>query len=63
MVSENKVFSATPIRESSNDARTSPLLGEASRSAAAETENKSAIGRLDDLIDDFSKPVANQGVS
>ena len=34
-------------------------IGGPSSSVAAATENKSAIGRLDDLIDDFSKPNNN----
>ena len=34
-------------------------IGAASQGVTALTENKSAIGRLDDLIEDFSKPVGN----
>ena len=36
------------------------VIGGPSQSIAATTENKSAIGRLDDLIDDFNKPMSIQ---
>ena len=34
----------------------SGILGDAASSMAAGRENKSAIGKLEDLIDDFNKP-------
>ena len=36
------------------------VIGGPSQSVAAATENRSAIGRLDDLIDDFNKPMSIQ---
>jgi len=36
------------------------VIGAPSASIAGSTQNKSAIGRLDDLIDDFSKPTEDK---
>ena len=53
-----EVFSSnvTPIRQSEVDGS---ALGARSSSIAKELENKSAIGRLDDLITDFNKPYSS----
>ena len=66
--SQNNVsrFQASPspvnrVEQSNDDASNNVSeIGAASRSVAALTENKSAIGRLDDLIEDFSKPISSQ---
>ena len=48
-------LSKSPLREADT------LSGLGAASASVNGENKSAIGRLDDLIQDFSKPGADAG--
>ena len=48
-------------QERINESEISRIVG-ASSSVAAATENKSAIGKLDDLIQDFSKPVTSENL-
>lgn len=57
----DRVFSsATPVRASELN---NSALGAASSNIAKETENRSSIGRLDELINDFQKPLSSEHVN